>query len=33
MGIVGMGVLGRQVAASLQALGFPVQGYRKTDHS
>jgi len=33
VGIVGMGVLGRQVAASLQALGFPVQGYRKTDHS
>jgi glyoxylate/hydroxypyruvate reductase A len=32
VGIVGMGVLGQRVAASLQALGFPVQGYRRQNH-
>jgi len=33
VGIVGMGVLGSQVAASLAPLGFPVQGYRRQDDS
>ncbi|NDA94041.1 MAG: glyoxylate/hydroxypyruvate reductase A [Betaproteobacteria bacterium] len=33
VGILGMGVLGQQVATSLQALGFPVQGFRRQDDS
>lgn len=32
IGVFGMGVLGRQVAAAFQSLGFPVNGYSRSAH-